>query len=81
VQGLSYTSLVHVHFEDADHVADFTGLANSQPTGPVPASVTSLPAASGSGMLIGKPALITAKATLKFVPLLIGGPLPVPNGK
>jgi hypothetical protein len=81
VQGLSYTSLVHVHFEDADHVADFTGLANSQPTGPVPASVTSLPAASGSGMLNGKPALITAKATLKFVPLLIGGPLPVPNGK
>jgi hypothetical protein len=73
--GLSYMSLVHIHFEDADHVADFTGIANSQPVGAVPDYVTSLPAASGSGMLNGKAALITAKATLKFQQQLWPPPL------
>jgi hypothetical protein len=68
--GISYTSLVHVHFEDADHVADFTGIAKSQPVGAAPDSVTCLSSASGSGMLNGTPALITAHANLKFQPLL-----------
>jgi hypothetical protein len=63
------TFLVHVHFEDADHLADFTGIANSQPTGVDPSSETCLPSASGSGMLNGMPALITAQANLMFQPL------------
>ena len=80
--GISYMSLVHVHFEDADYVADFTGIANSQPVNRVfPDSNTSLLSGSGSGMLNGKPALITAKADLKFQPLLMGGPWPVPQGR
>jgi hypothetical protein len=72
--GISFTSLVHVHFEDADHVADFTGFAHSQPTTFQTSADTSISSASGSGMLDGKPALITAQARLKAVPL--GGPVP-----
>lgn len=64
--GVSYTSLVHVHFEDADHLADFTGFANSQPVFWPSASNTGISSASGSGMLNGKPALITAQADLRF---------------
>ena len=79
--GVTYMSLVHIHFEDADHMADFTGFANSQPrTFPYPSSDT-ISSASGSGILNGMPALITAKAGLKFQPYLMGGPLPVPNGR
>ena len=78
--GISYTFLAHVHFEDADHVADFTGFANSQPATWQYPSNTSISSASGSGMLDGKPALITAQANLKFQPL-VWGRIPISIGK
>jgi len=62
---LAYTSLVHIHFEDANHLADFTGFANTQGGSWDSAGTTSISSAAGSGNLDGKPALITAQAELK----------------
>jgi hypothetical protein len=77
LEGISYTSLVHIHFEDADHVADFTGFANSQPaTLQQGLGSDTVLSASGSGMIDGKPALITAQANLKTAPMLPLNPPP-----
>jgi hypothetical protein len=81
---LSTISLVHVHFEDADYVAHFTGFANSQPAtlrSPLSISNTSISPASGSGMIDGKPALITAEANVESQPLTPLGPITIDPGR
>jgi hypothetical protein len=79
LESLSYTSLVHIHFEDADYVADFTGFANSQPATLQSLGSDTVLSASGSGMIDGKPALITAQANLKTAPTLPLNPPPGSN--
>jgi hypothetical protein len=68
LSGITYTSLVHIHFEDANHVADFTGFANTQGASYESTGTTSISSASGSGMLDGMPALVTAHAELTDAP-------------
>jgi len=65
---LTYTSLVHIHFEDANHVADCTGFATTQGASYTSVGTTSISLASGSGLLDGKPALITGHAELAPAP-------------
>jgi hypothetical protein len=72
--GIAYTSLVHIHFEDANHVADFTGIANTQGDTFISDGRTTISSASGSGMLHGMPALITAHAELTPAPPIPFGP-------
>jgi len=68
--GIIYTSLVHIHFEDSRYLADFTGFANTHGGFLPSAAFTEISCASGSGMLHGKPALITADAKLTQIPTL-----------
>lgn len=75
---ITYTSLVHIHFEDARHLADFTGFANTQGQALLYGGHTDISSASGSGSLNGAPALITANAELTSIVL---PPLPFQSQK
>jgi hypothetical protein len=68
--GITYTSLVHIHFEDLNQVADFTGFAETQGAAWLTAGKTSISSATGSDTLDGKPALVTAQAELTAAPSL-----------
>lgn len=78
--GITYMSLVHIHFEDANHLADFTGFANTPGDTLQSDSHTDISSASGSGMLNGMPALITAHAELTTAPLMVFPGSPTPFG-
>ena len=73
---LKFTFLVHIHFEDANHLVDLTGFGteaqNNSFDKPLFLSETVISSASGSGMINGEGALITGHATIKSVPLFVG---------
>ena len=66
--GIIYTDLVHIHFEDANHLADFTGFATTRDGTLMVDGKTTMSPAPGSGTLDGMPALIAGAADLTSTP-------------
>ena len=68
---VTYISLAHVHFEDAKHLADFTGFTSTRDGTLATAGKMNMPSAPGSGSLNGLPALIAGEAEFTAMPLTV----------